>query len=152
MMKLRFTVTIHAPSEKVYDHMLGLSQKSTYEQWTALFNPTSTFEGSWSKGSKISFVGFDNKGEKGGMVSEIAENIPGKFVSIQHKGMLKGGQEILEGPEVEKWSGSHENYTFEEHHNISTVTVELDTSEDFADYLNQTYPKALARLKEICEN
>ena len=38
-----------------------------------------------------------------------------------------------------------------ENNGITEVTVDLDTSEDFVDYMNQTYPKALEKLKEICE-
>lgn len=137
---------------KVYDLMLGITNKSTYEQWTALFNPTSTYEGNWSKGSKINFIGTDEKGEKGGMVSEISENIPNKFVSIRHYGLLKAGKEITEGPEVEKWAGGMENYSFEENNDITTVTVDVDTTEDFVDYMDQTYPKALGKLKDLCEH
>jgi hypothetical protein len=151
MKKLQYTVSINAPVSKVNDVMLGLSNKSTYEQWTALFNPTSTYEGSWNKGSKILFVGVDSNGEKGGMVSEIAENIPNKFVSIRHYGILKGDKEITDGPEVEKWAGGFENYSFEENNGVTKVDIELDTTEDFVDYMNQAYPKALAKLKEICE-
>ena len=151
MKRLQFKVSINAPVTKVYDSMLGTSSKSTYEQWTALFNPTSTYEGSWEKGSKILFLGVDEKGEKGGMVSRIADNIPNRFVSIQHYGILKADKEITEGPEVEKWANGFENYTFGENNGATTVTVDLDTTEDFVDYMNQSYPKALAKLKEICE-
>jgi len=84
MKKLQFTKSINAPASRIYDFMLGISNKSTYEQWTSEFNPTSTYEGSWDKGNKILFIGVDDKGEKGGMVSRIAENIPNRFVSIQH--------------------------------------------------------------------
>ena len=104
MKKLQFQVQINEPSAKVYDVMLGVSNKSTYEQWTLLFNPTSTYEGSWNKGSKILFVGIDEKGKKGGMVSEIAENTPNLFVSIRHFGVLQDYKEISVGPEVEKWA------------------------------------------------
>jgi hypothetical protein len=131
--------------------MLGINSRSTYEQWTSLFNPTSTYEGSWTKGNKILFVGVDEKGEKGGMVSRIVENIPTRFVSIQHYGLVKADKEITEGPEVEKWANGFENYTFEENNGTTTVTVDLDTTEDFLDYMNQTYPKALDKLKELCE-
>jgi len=31
------------------------------------------------------------------------------------------------------------------------VTVDLDTTDDFVDFMNETYPKALDTLKEICE-
>lgn len=151
MKKLQFKVSINAPVTKIYDLMLGINSKSTYEQWTALFNPTSTYEGSWDKGNKILFIGVDEKGEKGGMVARIAENIPNKFVSIQHLGLVKSGKEITEGPEVEKWAGGYENYSFEELNGTTTVTVDLDTTEDFTEYMNQHYPKALDKLKELCE-
>lgn len=151
MKKLQFRVSINAPANKVYGFMLGIKSKSTYEQWTSLFNPTSTYEGSWEKGSKILFIGVDEKGEKGGMVSKIVENITNQFVSIQHYGLLKADKEITEGPEVEKWANGFENYTFEENNGITTVTVDLDTIDDFLDYMNQTYPKALDKLKELCE-
>jgi len=151
MKKLQYTVSINAPAGKVYDVMLGISNKSTYEQWTSLFNPTSTFEGSWDKGSKMLFIGVDEKGEKGGMVSRIVENIPDRFVSIQHYGLVKGETEITEGPEVEKWANGFENYSFDEIGNTTTVTVDLDTTEDFVDYMNKTYPKALDKLKELCK-
>jgi hypothetical protein len=151
MKKLQYIVSINAPVTRIYDFMLGINSKSTYEQWTSLFNSTSTYEGSWDKGNKILFIGVDEKGEKGGMVSRIAENIPIRFVSIQHYGLLNAGKEITEGPEVEKWANGFENYTFEENNGTTTVTVDLDTSEDFVDYMNETYPKALDKLKELCE-
>ena len=156
MKKLQFKVSINAPVAGVYDIMLGITSKSTYEQWTAMFNPTSSFEGSWDKGSKILFVGVDEKGEKGGMVSRIVENTPNRFVSIQHYGLVKADKEITEGPEVEKWANGFENYTFTESNGPdgnqgTTVTVELDTAEEFSDYMNETYPKALEKLKELCE-
>ncbi len=149
--KLQLNVKINAPVNKVYDSMLGISNKSTYEQWTALFNPTSTYEGSWNKGSKMLFVGTDEKGEKGGMVSEIIDNILNQFISIRHYGLVKANVEITEGPEVEKWANGFENYTFLENNGTTTVTVDLDLTEDFLDYFNETYPKALDKLKEICE-
>ncbi len=152
MKKLQFKVRINASATKVYEFMLGLNNKSTYEQWTSLFNPTSTYEGSWDKGGKILFIGVDEKGEKGGMVSRIVENIPHRFVSIQHYGLLKADKEITEGPEVEKWANGFENYTFEENNKTTIVTVDLDTTESFLDYMSQTYPKALNKLKELCEN
>jgi hypothetical protein len=151
MKKLQFKESINAPATRVYDVMLGINSKSTYEQWTALFNPTSSYEGSWEKGNKILFIGVDEKGEKGGMVSRIADIVPNRFVSIQHYGLVKGDQEITEGPEVEKWANGFENYTFEENNGTTTVTVDLDITEDFVSYMNEAYPKALDKLRELCE-
>lgn len=151
MKKLVFNVKINASLSKVYDKMLGVTDKSTYEKWTSLFNPTSTYEGNWNKGEKILFVGTDENGKKGGMVSEIIENIPNQFVSIRHYGILKDGREITTGEEVEKWTGGLENYSFDESNDITSVNIELDYVEEFGDYFRQTYPKALDKLKEICE-
>ncbi len=151
MEKLQFNISIHAPVSAVYNIMLGISSKSTYEQWTAMFNPTSTYEGNWEKGSKMLFIGVDEKGEKGGIVSKIAENIPHQFVSIQHYGLVNAGKEITEGAEVEKWANGFENYSFEENNEVTTVKVEIDATEEFIDFMNETYPKALNKLKELCE-
>ena len=151
MEKLNFEININAKASKVFDTMLGISNKSSYEQWTALFNPTSTYEGDWRKDSKMLFIGTDDKGEKGGMLSRIVEHIPNQFISIQHYGLVQQDREITEGPEVEKWANGFENYTFNEINGITTVRVELDTTAEFTDYMNQTYPNALNKLKEICE-
>lgn len=151
MEKLQFKTSINASASKVYKVMLGLSDKSNYEAWTALFNPTSSFEGTWEKGSKMLFVGQDENGDKGGMVSRIIENIPNKFVSIQHYGLVQGNVEVTEGPEVEKWANGFENYTFEENNGVTNIIVDLDTTVEFVEYMNEAYPSALEKLKEICE-
>jgi hypothetical protein len=151
MEKVQFKIEVNAPAEKVYKAMLGLENKSTYEHWTLAFNPTSTYEGSWEKGSKIYFIGTDENGKKGGMVSEVAENQPAEFVSIRHYGFLDGEKEITSGEEVEKWTGGFENYFYKENSGITTVTVELDVVPDYLDFFHNTYPKALEKLKEITE-
>jgi len=46
MKKIHFQKDIAASAEKVYEMMLGLKDKTTYEHWTSAFNPTSTYEGS----------------------------------------------------------------------------------------------------------
>lgn len=151
MKKLQYTKDIKASAEKVYNIMLGLENIATYNQWTAEFSPTSTYEGSWEKGAKILFVGTDENGKKGGMVSEIADNIPFSFVSIRHYGILDGENEITEGPEVEKWAGSLENYSFQENNGITTVTAEIDLTEEYIDYFDEMWPRALNKLKELSE-
>ncbi|WP_415060200.1 SRPBCC family protein [Flavobacterium sp.] len=148
MKKLHYSTVIKAPVAKVYATMIA---KPTYEQWTAAFNPGSTYEGSWNKGDKIHFIGTGEDGKKGGMVSRIAENIPNQYISIEHLGILDGDTEITEGEMVDGWKGALENYTFSENKGITTLSVETDTNEDYADYFNETWPKALAILKALCE-
>lgn len=151
MITLQFKKEINASVQKVYETMLGLKDKSTYEYWVSVFNPTSTYEGSWEKGSKIYFVGVDENGKRGGMVSEIEEHQPAKFISIKHYGFLDGDTEITTGEQVEKWAGGHENYTYHENNGITTLTVDMDTVEEYIEYFNGNYPNALDKLKEISE-
>ncbi len=151
MKKLQFTVHINAPASKVYDNMLGISNKSTYEKWTAKFNPTSSYEGNWAKGSKMLFVGTDEKGKKAGMVSEIFDLIPNQFVSIRHYGLVQNDIEITSGPQVEKWANGFENYSFNETDGTTSVTVDLDSADEFVEYMSEAFPNALKALKEFCE-
>jgi len=146
--KISFEIFINAPVEKVYQLMIA---EKSYQEWTAEFNPTSRFEGTWEKGAKMKFVGTGENGEIGGMVARIRENIPNQFISIQHLGEIKGNEEITTGPGVESWAGSLENYSFRALNGGTQVRVEMNTNEEFKSYFQDTWPKALNKLKEICE-
>lgn len=148
MVTLNFSVDIAAPVEKVFTTML---EEEGYKQWTSIFNSASHYIGTWEKGATIQFLGCDADGNMGGMISRIEENIPNRFVSIEHLGIIENGEAITSGPKVESWAGAHENYGFSENNGITTVKVALDTGSGYDDYFNQTYPKALEKLKEICE-
>ncbi|NJK87890.1 MAG: hypothetical protein HC906_19920 [Bacteroidales bacterium] len=66
--------------------------------------------------------------------------------------MVKEGKEILSGPEVEAWAGAFENYSFEEIQPGKTkVSVETDTVLEYKEYFETTWPKALEKLKSMCE-
>ncbi|ADY52945.1 hypothetical protein Pedsa_2397 [Pseudopedobacter saltans DSM 12145] len=148
MKRKQFKITIHAGIEKVYNTMLG---KATFKQWTAEFNPTSDFDGSWDKNSKILFTGINKEGKREGMIGLIEENIPNKFVSIKYIGILSGDREVTEGPEIEGWANTYENYSFDGNDSQTTLTVEMDIQDQWIDYFDKTYPKALERLKLLCE-
>lgn len=148
MEKLHFEISIHAGASKVFGTMLS---EKHYPEWTAVFNPTSRFEGSWEKGSDILFLGTDKDGNTGGMISRIKDNIPGRFLSIEHLGMIQNGKQITSGPEVEGWAGMLENYTFTESNGLTQLSVDLDSNEEFKGYFEETWPGALLVLKKLCE-
>lgn len=99
---LHFEISIQAKPEQVFTTMLD---EKKYCDWTAEFNPTSRYKGSWSKNSKILFLGTNEDGSTGGMTSRIKENIENSFISIEHIGVVQGEKETSSGPEVEGWSG-----------------------------------------------
>lgn len=146
--KMHVEILIDAAVEKVYRTMLD---QQTYSEWTSAFNPASRYEGSWEKGSLIRFIGEDEKGNRGGMLSRIRENIPNKFVSIEHFGVLHGDVEVTSGPEADKWAGGLENYSFEERDGKTLVLVDVDVTDEFEAYFEDTWPKALKKLKELSE-
>lgn len=145
---LHFEITIHAGPDKVYKILTG---ERTYSEWTTEFNATSRFEGSWNKGSKIRFLGQDADGSTGGMISRIKENIPGRFISIEHLDVIKNGEVDENNPEMKMWAGALENYTFEEKDGKTLFSVDLNTIKKYESYFRNTWPKALNRLKALCE-
>ncbi len=148
MSKQHFTITINAPKQKVWDIMLS---NVTYRQWTEVFSPGSYFEGSWEQGADIKFLGPNDKGELGGMVSRIRENRLHEYISIEHLGMIQDGKVDMESPEVKAWVGAQENYTFKTIDDGTEVSVELDIDEKYAKMFEEVWPKALQKLKEIVE-
>jgi uncharacterized protein YndB with AHSA1/START domain len=146
--KMHFEITIDAKAEKVYQYMLD---DMKYSEWTSVFNPSSHYIGSWEKGSIILFLGTDSDGKTGGMVSRIKENLPDRFVSIEHYGAIKDGSEVFCGKEVDQWAGALENYTFIEAKGTTLLKVDVDVHEDYISYFASTWPEALKKLKEICE-
>lgn len=144
MKKLQYSVDINAPKEKVWE---VLWNDETYRKWTSVFSEGSSAETDWQEGSKIHFL----NGEGGGMYSVVAKNQPNEYMSIKHLGEVKDGKEQPISEEVESWSGSMENYRLTQQGNTTNLSVELDTVESFEDFMNQTFPKALEKVKELAE-
>lgn len=146
--RMHFEITIKASVEMVFKTML---EPETYSEWTSVFNSSSHFIGSWEKGSKILFLGTDRNGTQGGMVSRIRDNIPNRFISIEHLGIVEDGEEIYSGQNVEEWAGALENYTFIANGRDTRLEIDLDVDSDWKIYFAETWPKALDKLKSICE-
>lgn len=148
MNKISLERKIAATPSQVYAVML---HPEHYKTWTAAFNPTSYYEGVLVKGQKIKFLGTNpENGEKGGMLAEITEVIPGKQISFRHIGLVKGTEEITEGDEVVGWAGAMEEYFFNETEDGQTLLrIETDSNEEHKDYFTETWPKALDILVDL---
>jgi hypothetical protein len=144
MKTLHFSIAIRAPKEKIWNAMLD---PESYAVWTSEFTEGSYYEGSWEKGEKIKFL----SPEGGGMTSVIAENKPLEFISIKHLGYINNGIEDTESPEIKAWAPLFENYTFRANNGVTEVQVDMDVTPDFEECMQQSWPKALAKLKTICE-
>ena len=144
MKKKQFQIDINAPKERVWT---TLWNDNSYREWTSVFAEGSRAETDWKKGSKVLFS--DGKGS--GMISTVADSKPNEFMSFKHLGMIKDGVEDFDSPEVKQWAGAMENYTLRSHDGKTEVVVDMDIAEDHAQYFENTWPKALEKLKEISE-
>jgi hypothetical protein len=148
MDKLKFSIVINASKEKVWNTML---EDKTYRMWTEEFMPGSHYIGNWNQGSKILFLGPSNDGKIAGMVSRIKENKLHKYVSIEHLGEVYDGVEDTTSERVKVWAGALENYTFTDKDGKTELVVDMDINEEFKEMFEGMWPKALQKLKSICE-
>ena len=146
---LHFQIEINASPNKAYTNMLD---KKEYSEWTSIFNPSSYFEGNWQKNSKILFLGTNQEGATEGMIGSIVENLPDSFVHVKYYGIVMDSKEITSGPDIDGWAGGSEKYFFEDINGRTLLKVEMDSNPQFKPYFIDTYPKALEKLKMICES
>ena len=66
--------------------------------------------------------------------------------------MQPGGVTDTESEWAKKWIGSTEGYSFTENNGITELTVDMHINEEWEAMFNKDWPKALARLKQICES
>ena len=144
MEKTKFSITIDAPREKVWD---TLWNDESYRAWTSPFSEGSMAKTDWQKGSKILFL--DGKGS--GMVSKIADKKPNEFMSFEHLGEIRDGVEDTTSEKVKAWAGAHENYTLKNVDGKTELEVEMDINDEWKDFFANTWPLALDKLKELAE-
>jgi hypothetical protein len=144
MEKQTFRITIDAPREKVWS---ALWNDESYRLWTSVFSEGSYAETDWQKGSKVLFL--DGKGS--GMVSTIADSKPNEYMSIKHLGVVKDSVEDTSSEEVRQWAGAFENYTLKSENGKTELVVDMDINDEWKDYFQNTWPKALQQLKELAE-
>jgi len=145
MKTLHFTTRIRANREAVWNTLIA---PETYKIWTAEFAEGSDFEGSWAQGERIRFLAPDGNG----ISSIIAENRPHTFISIKHLGCVKAGIEDMESEDARGWATSFENYSFSDDGLFTELQVDLAVPAEFEACMLQTWPKALSKLKAICES
>jgi hypothetical protein len=148
MERLTYGITINAPKEKVWNTMLD---DATYRVWTEVFAEGSHYVGSWEEGSTIRFLAPDKAGNLGGILSRIKVRKPYEHIAIEHLKEIRHGEEHTPADKMEPWAGALEQYYFRQSGAATEVRVELDTVEEYKKMFEDTWPKALQKLKELAE-
>jgi uncharacterized protein YndB with AHSA1/START domain len=87
-----------------------------------------------------------------GMSSEISIKKPFDTMLFKHHLEIKDFREMPLTDDAKSWSGSEERYDLTENNGITTVKATIDIVEQFADFFNAAFPKALQKLKDIAES
>ncbi|WP_291910575.1 SRPBCC family protein [Chitinophaga sp. CB10] len=144
MERMHYTVHINATPHIVWD---VLWDEDSYPLWTAPFSEGSRAETDWKKGSRVLFLNKNNEG----MVAEIVDNVPEKFMSIRHLGMIFNGKEELPDDKSKEWIGAMENYELKEEDGGTRLNVSMDIAAEYKDFFEKVWPQALGVIKSLSE-
>jgi Activator of Hsp90 ATPase homolog 1-like protein len=145
MKTLTFKTDIAASAKKVWDTMLD---PVSYKEWTKVTWPNSFYEGNWKQGENIKFI---SPGQ-GGTLATIIENNPYTFILAKHIAVInKDGTEDRNSDVAKGWVGTTEAYTFTEKNGGTNLQVEMTINPEWEKMFANDWPKALAKLKEVCE-
>ncbi|PZR19291.1 MAG: SRPBCC domain-containing protein [Flavobacterium psychrophilum] len=138
------SITLNASPQKVWQVLM----ESPYiDEWYAEFGEDLKVETDWSTGSKYRVV--DSNGL--GMVGKIAENVPGKTLSIESEGMVKDNKDDFESPEAKMLKGNRETYWLSETAGGTKLDIESACFEEYADLMADMWDKALIKIKQLAE-
>jgi len=146
MKKLEFKIDIAASRQKVWDTMLS---PETYKDWVKAAWPGSYYEGSWKKGENVRFI---SPGQ-GRTLATLVECKPYEFILAKHIAVINSnGTEDRDSDAAKGWIGTTHSYAFTESNGITELKTEMNVNPQWEKMFSGDWPKALARLKEICEN
>jgi uncharacterized protein YndB with AHSA1/START domain len=145
MKKIEFKTTIAATKKKVWETML---HPITYKEWVNAAWPGSFFKGEWKEGENLRFISEDGSGT----LVTLIEHKPYDYSFAKHIAVLNpGGIEDRDSNVAKGWIGTTESYSFTEQNGVTTLKVELTINPEWEKMFSDGWPKALAKLKEICE-
>lgn len=146
MEKLKYQIEIEAPAKKVWDILWN---EKTYSQWTYYFSPDSNMVTDWEIGGKTYFT---DSSKKNGMVSTIERMEEPKHLIFKHLGEMVDGVEDVDSEKVKAWNGSLEAYYLDEINGKTTLTVEVDSNDEFKEMFDNGFKKGLEVIKNLSEN
>lgn len=143
MQTLKFSTTINAPKEKVWNILFT---DENYPKWAKVFCEGSKVKTNWKEGSPIEFTTPSGEGTFG----QIEQNVPNKLMVFRHSGVVKNGNKTHD-EESQAWQNIKESYELIETNGKTELKVEIDSIAKYADNFNKIFPKALKRIKELSE-
>ena len=144
MKDLQFGIDIAAPAARVWDCMFD---PLAYRDWTRAFCEGSYFEGHWEAGRRLRFLGPQGFG----MEAVVEESLKHEKLSLRLVGEIKDGRPVADSPLAR--DPALERYVFSATPTGTHLAIHLQSWDDgFTDFLTDSWPKALQRLKDLSES
>ncbi len=141
MKQMQFTVTIHAPKQKVWN---TLWQDETLREWAGIIDPGTHMVGQLTQGAEVQFI----SGNGYGVTSFVKELALNEYVLLLHQADT---QESGATEREKEWTGGQESYTLTETDGTTTLTAAFDVPPELEEYFTDTYPKAMECIKQLSE-
>ncbi|MDJ0782679.1 MAG: SRPBCC domain-containing protein [Desulfosarcinaceae bacterium] len=142
---LRYSIRIDAARSHVWDTMLA---PDTYAQWVSAFSPDSRLEGTWEQGATVRFVDPNMGGTEA--VLDVVD--PHRCIRARHVAMVTQAGEVDTTSEAARqWIGTTETYLLSEAEGVTQLTIEMATHSAFVEMFDECWPKALEKIKALCE-
>ncbi len=140
-----FEIDIRAPREKVWQKMWG---KEGYKAWTSEFTEGSYYDGEFKAGETVHLLAPGGNG----LYSDVLFMQENELMILSHIGIIVNGEEQELDEETEQWTGILESYRLsEDEAGFTHLSLELDNQKAYFDKMNEAFPRAFRKLKEICE-
>ncbi len=142
MKKMRFSIKIIAPVDKVWKTLWG---DKTFRDWANIIDEGQYMIGEMKQGNEVQFI---SSASGYGVTSMIEKLTPNEFVSFRQMADTKeGGKQRRE----KEWTGGTESYSLAEKDGVTTLAVELEVPLGREETFKIRFPKALERLKTLAE-
>jgi len=142
MREIRYSVEIHTTRENVW---ATLWDDKTLREWASIIDPETYMVGELKEGNEVQFISAHGGY---GVTSLVEAMIVNEFVLLRHQAdTQKNGTVQRE----KQWTGGHESYVLVEKDGITRLSVTFDMPLELEETFNETYPKALNRIKELAE-
>jgi uncharacterized protein YndB with AHSA1/START domain len=143
MKEMQFSIDIHANREKVWG---VLWRDETFRQWASLIDPDTYMVGDLVEGNTVQFI----SGDSGYGVTSLVEKVtPCEYLLLRHSADT---QDEGQRERDDQWTGGAEIYTLTENNDVTTLTIQFDSPGELVDIMNENYPKAMTKIKELAES
>ncbi|MDW7774681.1 MAG: hypothetical protein SCH71_17505 [Desulfobulbaceae bacterium] len=142
MKKLKFSIEIKAPREKVWN---TLWEDKTFRDWASIIDEGTYIVGEIKEGNEVQFI----SSVSGYGVTSLIERLTlNEFVSFRQ---MVDTKDSGEREREKEWTGGTESYLLAGNKGVTVLTVDIDVPPGQEETFKIRFPKALEKVKILAE-